>query len=380
MENVIWKIKNENASKSLPDHLFVRNSLHGVLIRRPHGRVERADHPRAESDQGRLQNPCPMKFESQGGRPFNPERRDQGHDDARDDPDQADRDGLFFDDADDVSFRSAERFQNAYLARALGDCRIHGQQYDERADDHRQSHDGSDEALKAGDLASEIQAYVARQHDLVLRQFGVYAARDLFGGDSVIHFDQYPKALVLLGQRALQRAERHLYPRSDLRRIYSGDFHFVAEDLNLAAHADIPTVRLELVNDHLVIGPERAPLNDPQLADRRVCVELDPVHHLEAESAVPALHVMRNGADHPHPGNLLQAVGVSDVERHGVRRRERPPTHAVELNLGPDPLLAPDAVVEQAARQPRVENDEDHAQGHAGRADQRASGALPDVR
>src|SRR4029453_8484305 len=134
-----------------------------------------------------------------------------------------------------------------------------------------------------------------------------------------------------------QRAERHLYPRSDLRRIYSGDLHFVAEDLNLVAHADIPTLPLELVNDHLVIGVERPPLDDLQLADRRVCVELDRVNHLEAESAVPALNVMPDGTDHPHPGNLLQAVGVSDVERHGVRRRERPSPHAVELNLGPDP-------------------------------------------
>src|SRR5215510_9740405 len=119
-----------------------------------------------------------MKFEPQGGRPFDYERRDQGHDDAGHDSDRADRDSLFFDDADDVGLRSAERFQNAYLARALGDRRVHGQQNDERTDDQRQPHDGSDEALNAGDLAPEIHGYVARQHDMVVRQFGVDPARD----------------------------------------------------------------------------------------------------------------------------------------------------------------------------------------------------------
>src|SRR5215212_10255123 len=174
--------------------LLVTQSLDRVLSRGAHRGVERAERAAEEPYEERDDEPARLYVNRERRRVHDEEARGERQHQPQKHAEHAHDQSLLLDDPRHARVRHPQRFEHAYLPRALGDGRVHREEYDEHAYGGRDAHDHVYENVERGHARRVQLGQVAREENLAFGEGRVYALGDgvLLGG--VVDRDEYPRA------------------------------------------------------------------------------------------------------------------------------------------------------------------------------------------
>src|SRR5947209_1676810 len=247
------------AIASASDSLLVAQGLDRVLSGRAQRRVERADGAAEQADGEGDEEPTRLDVYGERGRVHDDGARGERQREAHQHAEEADDQSLLLDDPGHARARHAERLQDSYLSRPLGDGRVHGEEDDEQADDRGDAYHHVYEDVKRRHARGVKLRQVARVDDLVFGEGVVYARGDGVLLRGVCAGDEYLVAVVHAPDVVLHRRERNLDARAAGRLVDADDLEVAPEDLDVVADIRLDIFRPVRINHGLVAGLHRAP-------------------------------------------------------------------------------------------------------------------------
>src|SRR6266542_783525 len=278
--------------------LFIAQGLDRVPARGAQRRVQSAQQPGAKAGDRGVEDGVGFEVDIQTKAVDQYVARQDGDRQAGDDAQQADQQSFFLEHPRDPELRRAQRFQNAYLPRALGDRGVHRQQNDQQRDHRRQPLHHVKKNIEGRNAVGEKLRQFTRQKKAVARKLFEDARGHRFLFCGVLAFDEDHRAFARSAQQLLHRRERDLDAATGFGFVNADDGHVAPQRLDLVADFD-PVVRsLPEIDDRDVARLRQRPaLGDAQIACGGEALKIYAVDLANAEAAATAhLNVLSDGS------------------------------------------------------------------------------------